>query len=115
MAANTFIGTKNLIPEQNLRISERPMFQTKWFGGTKLVAGSVVDDSSPGEPLSPRVMTLFTAAFVMIDQTITATDGTYSFPHLRDDINDVADGLIVTKQYLNLDGYAQMRDRIVAV
>jgi len=115
MATNTFVGTKNIVPEQNPRPSQRPIIQTKFFNGTKSISGTVEDASSPGEPLAGRVLRLFTAAGILISETTSASDGTYSFPNLSNDINDIADGLIVTKQRPGLDGYAQMRDRLVAV
>ena len=116
MATNTFSTVKSIIPEQNLLIGQRPNFNTLWFNGTFHVHGTVTDDDSPGNPLLARKIRLFTGTGILIDQTYSASDGTYNFPNLRSDINDLLDNeLIVTKQRVGLDGYAQIRDRIVAV
>lgn len=116
MATNTFASVKSIVPEQNTRAGQRPNFGTRWFNGIYHVAGTVDDASSPGLPLAGRRMRLFTDTGILIDETYSAVDGTYNFPNIRSDINDMVDhGLIVTKQREGLDGYAQMRDRLVAV
>lgn len=115
MATNTFVAVKSLIPEQNLRVAERPMIAARFFNGSKSVQGTVEDASSPGDPIAGRRMRLFTSAGVLIDETYSGEDGTYSFINLRDDINEISEGLIVTKQRIGVDGYAQIRDRLSAV
>jgi hypothetical protein len=113
MATNTFSTAKHPLPEQNSRVANFPNIQSKWFNGSKSVSGSA--NSTTPTPLVGRRIRLLTASMVFIDETFSASDGTWSFIRLRDDINDIAEGLIVTKQRDGIDGYAQMRDRLSAV
>jgi hypothetical protein len=100
---------------QTLRYSTRPSIGTRYFNGSRKIAGVVMDASSPGEPLVRR-MRLFTDTGLLVSETYSAEDGSYVFPNLRDDADDlVPGGFVVTKQRDGFDGFAQMRDRIQTV